>query len=70
MVKSGSDTAESFPVEPRRIMSAERTRPPERTLEAGCAKIRLWNGRGYKGGCRQRQGQTTVRFGEAAISKR
>ena len=60
MVKSGSDTAESFPVEPRRIMSAGRTRPPERTLEAGRAKIRLWNGRGYRGRGSERQEPCTV----------
>ena len=54
-MKSGRDTAKTFPVEPRRIMSAGRTRPPERTLEAGRAKIRLWNGRAYRGGPGERQ---------------
>lgn len=46
MEKSGSDTAFSFPVGPRRIIAARAKLPsPERTLEAGRAKIRLWNER-------------------------
>ena len=58
MVKSGSDTAFSFPVEPRRIIAA-RAEPssPERTLEAGRAKIRLWNAPAYRGGQGERQGR-------------
>src|SRR5271163_3659758 len=57
MEKSGSDTAFSFPVGPRRIIAARAKLPsPERTLEAGRAKIRLWNERAYRGGQGGRQG--------------
>src|SRR5277367_250881 len=57
MEKSGSDTASSFPVGPRRIIAARAKLPsPERTLEAGRAKIRLWNERAYRGGQGGRQG--------------
>src|SRR5271169_920563 len=58
MVKSGRDTAFSFPVKPRRTIAAGAKPPsPERTLKAGRAKIRLWNGRAYTGGRGEKQGQ-------------
>jgi hypothetical protein len=63
MVKSGSDTAFSFPVEPRRIIAAGAEPPsPERTLEAGRAKIRLWNAPRYRGGQGERQGRPPPRI--------
>src|SRR3984885_11051326 len=68
MEKSGSDTAFSFPVGSRRIIAARSKLPsPERTLEAGRAKIRLWNERAYRGGQGGRQGSVVGQRDPAAI---
>ncbi len=71
MVKSGMDTLFAFPVEPRRTIAAgEKPPSPERTLEAGRAKIRLWNAWAYRGAPGERQGRGGADTPSPALGKK